>query len=392
MKSPRVLSFLAEWFLYLFCLDAVLSTASEILHAAHVAAAPLDLFRNLVAFIVVAWSSVIFSLLCLTPRLRKRLLLPPVLFALWAAYTGCFPLPLLGLPGLPLLLSLLQLAISAAVLVPHLRGAPLFFAERPSFSWLNLASSSLLTAGIVAFWLTAMGGYLARTIEDSTAGFLHIRPSGVYLEERTFKKAGKEVRLIAMMHIARDDFYESLSGSLHDSGPAVVLLEGISDEQGLFKKNFSYANLAQALSIDAQEDSSFTRDAREALSKDDGKSGSLIYRNADIDISSFQPRTIAFLNALADLMNSQSLQEALDKLQTRDSPLLNESDTRVVFSDILDMRNRHILRSITDALATNDVIIVPWGAMHMPFLSSQLESLGFEETGRKAYRAIGFGS
>ncbi len=49
-------------------------------------------------------------------------------------------------------------------------------------------------------------------------------------------------------------------------------------------------------------------------------------------------------------------------------------------TDILTNRNAHLANEIRSALDDYDVVIVPWGALHMPEIEDTLESWGFQKT------------
>ena len=60
--------------------------------------------------------------------------------------------------------------------------------------------------------------------------------------------------------------------------------------------------------------------------------------------------------------------------------------------DILTKRNRHLLGVLEERLPTSEIIVVPWGAAHMPEIHREIQKLGFRVTETKDYVAIRFGS
>ena len=61
-----------------------------------------------------------------------------------------------------------------------------------------------------------------------------------------------------------------------------------------------------------------------------------------------------------------------------------------LMEDILTKRNQHLLEVIQERLLTSDNIVVPWGAAHMPGISSGIEKLGFRVIEKNEYMALRF--
>jgi hypothetical protein len=61
------------------------------------------------------------------------------------------------------------------------------------------------------------------------------------------------------------------------------------------------------------------------------------------------------------------------------------------FEDILRLRNRHLLGEIKRRLPDADLLIIPWGAAHMPEIARGLESSGFRLKDSQDHLAIRFG-
>jgi hypothetical protein len=54
----------------------------------------------------------------------------------------------------------------------------------------------------------------------------------------------------------------------------------------------------------------------------------------------------------------------------------------VVLEDVLTRHNHHLLEALQVALMEYDRVIVPWGALHLPFVQRQVLEMGFEPTTR----------
>ncbi|MES2570847.1 MAG: hypothetical protein V4710_12445, partial [Verrucomicrobiota bacterium] len=329
----------------------------------------LELLQNAVSYFTVLLAMALYAGMLFTPRFSKRILLPPVLFSLWTAM-GAFPASLYLEKNTELVLGAIQIVLALTLLWRFGDRSGWLWAtrekarQRPLFTWKNLFLSLGMT-GLLALLMAGLflhaGAFM---IGRKTAGFVQIRPSGAFMEERRFQRTDKEIRLVAMVHIAQRDFYEEIANTLPENASAVVLLEGVTDEKNLLKKKFGYANIANALGLTSQADSSFQKKAmvpapppppeppagepaeQPVETKIAEGPPQIEYLSGDVDVSVFQPATLRFLEALGMLLGSKSLREALLMLQDPDSPLTDDSEAELVFTDILDKRNEHLITEI----------------------------------------------
>ena len=382
----------AAWFLLAFLADGLISVAAETGKAAGSPIPALDGLRAIVATMVALWAVVIYAMVFLTPRLSKRLLLSASLFALWASFGSGFPLNLWDFPQVGLALAIAQAILGVAlVFFWKKRHQPLLHDERPAFTWGNFAAGAVVSVAFFFFCIISLVSTAADAIENHTGGYAQLRPSGFYLEERTFRKDDKEVRLVGMIHVAKAGFYDSIASDLRGIKSAIVLLEGVSDEKGLLKNRLSYSGIAEFIGIASQEKSAFSAQASRALNYDGPSHPEAIeYQQADLDISALQPQTLALVEALAQLLSSKSVQEVLTHLQDKASPLNNEAAMQAAMVDLIQTRNSHLLTSLQTALATSNLVIVPWGAAHLPDLQKDLEKMGFKLVNEKARQALAF--
>jgi hypothetical protein len=371
-------------FIYIFLggfwLDAVLSVCDAWL--------PLTPLRNLVALAELLLGLGVFASMAFMPRLPKRLLLPPIAFLIWTNICGGFPLAFVIPELLDPILSWAQLALALVLLLIHLRGRE-WQAERISgFSWKNFALFAIVTILLAPIVLViAVANAAGMHLEATTNGYVKIRPGGLILEERTFEKNDRKVRLVSMMHVGQKQFYEDIHASLQSGSPSAVLMEGVSDEQGLLK-GFSYARIAKMLGLSAQESSALQQEGKQGGSGEGPRK--VDYRHADVDVSSFSPLTIEFINAIGVLLASPTINAAMEALN---APVFDRPDAETaVYADILDKRNVHLKAQIDDALREHGTVVVPWGAMHLPYIEDALREDGFQETRRVARPVIQFWS
>ena len=98
----------------------------------------------------------------------------------------------------------------------------------------------------------------------------------------------------------------------------------------------------------------------------------------DMDVSEFSDETVNFIRKAGAFADAFDDPEAmLEKLQDPSSfPQASET----VMHDILTRRNERLLGEIEAALSDYERVVVPWGALHMPWIEQQIEELGFERT------------
>lgn len=385
--SGRALPILVNAFLLAYLLDAGVSLADDVLRLLS-GASFLTPVRNAVAGLVALWSLLWLPALWITPRLPAGALLALVGSVLWMS-TGGAPLPaVLPLETLGLALSAMQMVIGVLVLLRIRRrmgGASwLFQAESfdgPAFS---LRHSALATAAafFVLIPIGAAYGFLslATWIEAGTRGFMSVDLSGISLDDRSYVRGDREIRLVAMMHIGEDEAYREIADSFA-SEATIVLEEGVTDERRLLDSGLSYESAALALGLDQQAS------LKTYLSEADGTLPPWpVLRHADVDMSDLSPRTVEWLGWVVELLNSEGLVEVLRRVGERNT--MHPEELSVIEYDILGLRNEHVLVEIDRALPDYRRVIVPWGALHMPFLEEEVLDRGFDESRREQRRLV----
>lgn len=244
-----------------------------------------------------------------------------------------------------------------------------------AFSWANLVVFVLLNLLVVLPATVAyVAGCASFAVGHFTDGFVSVRPAGIILQARKYvRDDGRTVLLIPMVHIAEPDFYRSVAGTVTSN--SVVLLEGVTDTRNLLTNKLSYQRAAKALHLAEQQ--KFFRPAQ----------GQLI--RADVDVGDFSSNTIAVLKLVtrvhAEGLNSRTLSLLLQSSTT-------EEDQRQLLSDLLQMRNQHVLQEFFRRLSESDSFIIPWGAAHMPGLAQEIQKAGFHLVGTRDFVCIRFGA
>lgn len=326
-----------------------------------------------------------FVLCCLMaffPGIPKRFFLPLSLY-----------LPVTAIAILPLLVYFKEHAlwivwglslgqISSGLFTLHrLHGGlkfrwPLFperrLVEKP-FSWENLVGVVmmgllLLLPALVLY--TAFSAKLA--VEHFTDGFVAVRPSGISMQVRNYvRDDGKKIMLVPMSHVGESEFYQNLAASFPAN--SVILMEGVTDTTQLVNTHSDYSKMADA--VGGVEQTKVFKPNGEIVA-------------ADMDMSSFSPATLDLLKTAMLIHAKGVTPETLPIIMKPTPPGLEKQ----LMDDILTKRNHHLLGVIQERLPTSEIIVVPWGAAHMPEIHREIQKLGFHVVDTKEYVAIRFGS
>jgi len=392
---------LANLFMWMFLADGCLSVIDELL-AYNSGVHGLLGVRTLVAFSVVVLAFIIYGAMLFDRRLPKLILLPQSLFAIWGM-TGLWPLSFFILSdNLGVIIAGLQVSLG---LLPFfvLRGEGRGLLLRPErftgrgFSVGNLLLGIAGTLFVVPLLLISFAG--AGTIEainKATAGFMRVDARGISMQERVYRRGDKTVRLVAMIHIGDQGYYDQLAASL--AAPrTLVLAEGVSDREGLLTAAYSYDRVASLLGLSTQRQMSLKGrliDPGELIGKDEeGEPTGPDILRADVDLSDFDPRTVEFLNMLGrDVFSSDDLASGLRTYNAWINRNMDQERYARLMDDILTRRNRTVLDYLGQALDKYDVIVIPWGALHMRGIEEGVLARGFRLRKTEQRMSVDFGA
>ena len=377
----QVLAFLLSVCLGLFLADAFVSLVDEsliLLFDLRV----LTVVRGMVFFFSLLMAIVVYGLMGLTPLIPKRLFLPVALFNP-VATLAVIPLAIYfygWLEQLIWVISLCQLMFGLGILYWVQGGFklrwPLVTESRlgsRGFSWLNLSGFVGLNLFVV---LPAVVVYLAvcasLAVGHFSRGFLALRPGGFTVQVRDYvRNDGKTIQLVPMAHIGEADFYQKLSQSFPTN--AVVLMEGVTDNNNLLTNRITYQRMATSLGLTEQHEEFHPAQAEIVM--------------ADVDVGQFTTNTIGFLN-LVMLVHAKGLtaENVVKVLQFSPPPHFEEQ----LFDDLLRKRNQHVVGEIRARLPQSGRLIVPWGVAHMPGIESEIQAAGFHLKQTQEYTVIRF--
>lgn len=390
-----------------FLADGLVSLADEVFFGG--GHSVLTYVRAGITVLVILASLAAALTVAFTPRAPKRVLLPLIFFTWWGGLAQGFPLGYLKIPHVMLWVSLLQvsLAILLFIFFRSQEGRRLFAPkDRPAFLWKYALLALPITAAVFAVAMVlAVFASVSGELDTVSGGYVKLRPDGIYLVERRFQSGDREVRLAGMMHIAEEDFYTDLLPTADPKLPSVVLVEGVTDNQNLLgEQGLSYSRLASMLKISSQENSAFMERVSAGLRRHrdsapsreispevpDKESGSLDFVHADVDVGTFDPRTIAFVVTVMGLFQAEDWPSFMKKFSESSGPLNDEAAQTQVIQDILHSRNDHLVGEIQTSLKDYRRVIIPWGALHLTGVESWLLKHNFVKSGETERKAVGF--
>ncbi|HJV34914.1 MAG TPA: hypothetical protein VJ604_07595 [Geomonas sp.] len=379
-------------FLLLFLADGAISFLDHLVRLI-APLSPLDSLQRMVANLVILVAPVVYLCLGIDRRLPKRVFLPLIIFVFSCLFALLLVPSLSGSTPFGLLISAAQLALCLLPLNcfsrrgrPSLTMPPELF-DRPSFSPKNTVTFAAVNLLVLPCFLVLL---LAVTVnaymEKFTSGFMHIAPDGLHMSEKVYRRGSQTIRLAGMIHVGEKDYYEKVVGAAAP-GRTLILAEGVSDSRELLKNRPDYGKLAGYLGLATQQDrmrfegrmidqEELERSLPARQRKDRG--GIDILR-ADVDISSFQPVTVWFLDSLGKQMNeSPTLSSQLLASVAWSEKNVTPAMQQTIMDDILNRRNQVVIKQLRKALDRYDNVVVPWGALHMPAIEQEVVNQGFQ--------------
>lgn len=361
--------------------------------------------RSFLALCVLLWCVPVYISMGIDSRLPKRILLPLVLYVVWANF-GCFPLPLYFDPRwVGIAASLVQAGFSALAFYMIRKSSdgswlltPQFF-TRPVF---NLKNTALFTLGNIVLIPVVAGLLITSSVHQylnsNTAGFMYVGSGGLYLQERTYNRDDKKIHLVAMIHIGSREYYEQLSQFL-SSSDTIVLAEGVTDTTGLMKEFPSYEKIANLIGLETQENMVIHGKLieYEDISKIDvnefGKEHEATIVRADIDSKDLSKDAVEFIQSVGLIFkNNGSLISGLTDYLNWYKENMTPEQEEIILDEIINKRNSVLLHYLDEAIKHYDTIVIPWGAMHMPGLEQAVLKRNFTAGDRISRLAVGFDS
>lgn len=381
MPARKSLALLLSLCLAVFLTDAVFSLLDDSL-LLFLKSHAFTGMRGVAAFFALVLGLMLYAGMGLTPLIPKRLLLPvaiftPVILLLQIPGTiWCYS----RLQVIGWISSLGQVLVGLAVVYCARRSMrvrwPLVPTERlgdRAFSWRNLlgfaaVNAFILLPGVIIY----LCGCASLAVDHYTDGFLRLRPGGFSVQVRKYVRPdGKSIELIPMAHIGDPGFYRKVARSFPTN--AVILMEGVTDNQSLLTNHITYKRMATSLGL-AEQHEAFEPDRGELV-------------RADVDVAQFSPNTIGLLN-MAMFVHARGLNPQTVQLLLRFSP--EPGFEKPLMDDLLRKRNDHLLAELQKRLPRKDAFVVPWGVAHMPGIAAEIQRSGFRLQETRDYALIRF--
>lgn len=214
-------------------------------------------------------------------------------------------------------------------------------------------------------------------LEQLTGGFVVRESLGIFSVEKFYEKDGVELRLLGMAHVAGSDFYQDIKSSLANK-PAIMLMEGVTDEKNLLQTPPDYGSVAKNLGLASQRDKFSPEDMPENVD---------IIR-ADLDTADFSGETVDILNFIGSIYGKDGIN--FSRLLMMYMKLADIENSRAFLGDLITKRNQCLLQHIKTSMQGTRLIVVPWGAMHLPQIEKWARAEGFVFKQKKSRPVIRF--
>jgi hypothetical protein len=388
--------FFVNLFLLLFLADGSLSILDELVSLV----SPSELLsgvRILLANSVVVMAIPLYICLGIDRRLPKRVFLPLTLFVFLCPLSTWFFPALSGNRSYGLLAAVAQVALVLLPLSRFRNGGrrsltmPQTMFEAPLFGVKNTLVFGAVNIFAIPLALVMLVLYTANSyMAVLTSGFMRIAPSGIFMSERVYCRDRLTIRLAGMIHVGERGYYDELGKSLSpDRGRTIVLAEGVTDDKELLRSNMDYGRVAGLIGLTSQKELRLRgrligpealekppMGSRRAGDKEPAAPADIL--RADLDVSAFHAPTILFLNTMGkQLQESRSFARGLLAINAWAEKNITREMHDVIMDDILYRRNREVIRYMGKALDSYDTVVIPWGAMHMKEIESEVLKRGF---------------
>ena len=374
---------LADLFLQLFLAMAVFTLGHQLL-SKFADISYLAWSHSFLWPLCIVIGSVVYLGISFDRRLPKSVLFPVFMWLGWSLLSY-WPITatldsnaILAIAFIQLLLALLMFKLNHSISNKRLKTRTQTI--KAQFSWGNLILFVVISIPLVPIWLLLCSYSLgANLIDNATAGFVQLRPNGLYMTERIYQQEQKKIRLAGMIHLAQEEFYTDLNRSIPKQ-QTIILAEGVTDSDDLLKSRFSYGKIANLLGLTSQENSHFSGRLITAIETDRPTvtTNEPDILRADIDLNQFNPHTLEILTALAKyILTAESITNGYYQFNRWAQEHTNPNSNDIVMNDLINKRNQNVIAVLHQALDKYDIVVIPWGALHMKGIETALFNAGF---------------
>ncbi|MEE4254771.1 MAG: hypothetical protein V2I50_12090 [Desulfuromusa sp.] len=376
---------LANFFLLIFIISAIFGIANELLQLLF-ATPLLSGVYQFSRLMCILSGGIVYLGFAFNRHLPKIVLFPLFAWIFWGL-VGHWPLGNIDGGHNQLYLACGQLALGFLMLQlnQHInQKSPLLIPSQfvgPAFSGQNLLRFCLINVLVLPIALILVSyAFVDHLIETKTAGFVQLKPNGLYMTERIYQQGDKWIRLAGMIHLGQEAYFSDLIDSISDKR-TIILAEGVTDTDGLMTERFSYGKIAELLGLTSQEKVRFKGKQIDAIDLDQEMTDATEtphLLSADIDLNQFDPHTLEILNALAKyVLSAESLTDGYLEFNQWAQAHVTTDTNDIVMDDLIGKRNRSVVGYMSKALRKYDTVIIPWGALHMKGIEEEVLKKGF---------------
>lgn len=210
-------------------------------------------------------------------------------------------------------------------------------------------------------------------LHATTGGYLVLTPRGIASVERRFVRDDTTIYLVGMVHLGQASGYDAIKARFEELDNAILLAEGVTDEQGVLAGSGGYDKVAKRLGLTVQP-------RADAFGVE--------VRRADVDVGSLSKDTQAFLRDALGVWSSDNPALAVMTVAAEyDSDAKARALLDELYENLIVTRNEVLLAAIDEASDRRN-IIVPWGAGHLPGIEAGVLARGFEPEGEPIRRLL----
>jgi hypothetical protein len=109
-----------------------------------------------------------------------------------------------------------------------------------------------------------------------------------------------------------------------------------------------------------------------------------------VDLSELRPETLDFINRAGALYQSRTVKDFMKAYHELRKAYPDEEAPARVMEDVLQVRNGHLLGELEQAVGVYPVVIIPWGALHLPEIEAEVKRMGYRPNFDRVRKVLSF--
>ena len=195
------------------------------------------------------------------------------------------------------------------------------------------------------------------------------------VRETVMVKGNSKIILLPMSHIGEKDFYQEIKTRYKKNKDMIVLLEGV--KMNPEDEKIDHSSLATMLGLEMQSKNLFEE-----------------YNTVNADVSSedFSEETSKFITIVMNYyanLKEKGIAYASKKFEEEQIEMgITGVDQEQIKNDIVVKRNKQLFSKIKEYKNKYDVVLVPWGALHIPGIQEDLQNIGYVESSHSQIKVM----